>query len=74
MRFTRTDGRESYVRAVVRRGAEGYEAVTTGAQGSHLMTSLVTANSLLIVPEGIHHIPAGTMLTAMMIDWPNSVF
>jgi hypothetical protein len=38
------------------------------------MTSLVQANALLIVPEGVRHVPAGEMLEAMMIDWPNVVF
>lgn len=70
----RSDGRESYVRAVVTRGARGYVAMTTGSQGSHLMTSLVAANALLVVPEGVTAVAAGTELTALMIDWPESVF
>lgn len=71
----RSDGRESYVRAVVTRGEDGgYVATTTGSQGSHIMTSLVKANALLIVPEGVVEVPAGTPLTALMIDWPNGVF
>ena len=75
----RSDGRESYVRAVVARDTRGrdvrgYVAVTTGSQGSHIMTSLVAANALLIVPEGVTAVAAGTELTALMIDWPESVF
>ena len=69
-----SDGRESYVRAVVTRDARGYVAVTTGSQGSHIMTSLVAANALLVVPEGVTAVAAGTELTALMIDWPESVF
>jgi molybdopterin biosynthesis enzyme len=38
------------------------------------MTSLVKANALLIVPEGVQHVPAGTVLQAMMINWPATVF
>lgn len=69
-----SDGRESYVRAVVeRRGAE-YVATTTGSQGSHIMTSLVQANALLIVPEGVRQVNAGEKLTAWMLDWPETVF
>lgn len=67
-----SDGRESYIRAIVRRGANGYEATTTGSQGSHIMTSLVQANALLIVPEGVTAVAPGTVLTALMIDWPAS--
>jgi hypothetical protein len=38
------------------------------------MTSLVKANALLIVPEGVTEVAAGTALTALMIDWPENVF
>lgn len=69
-----SDGRESYVRAVVERSGAGYIATTTGSQGSHIMTSLVKANALLIVPEGVTVVPSGTQLQAMMVDWPPTVF
>ncbi|MCA9960099.1 MAG: hypothetical protein KC443_13750, partial [Anaerolineales bacterium] len=70
-----SDGRESYIRAVVtREEGMGYTAVTTGEQGSHMMTSLIKANALLIIPEGVKQVIAGTSLTAMMIDWPETVF
>jgi molybdopterin molybdotransferase len=69
-----SDGRESYLRAVVSRDEEGYVATTTGSQGSHVMTSLVQANALLIVPEGLTLVPAGSTLQALMIDWPGGVF
>lgn len=70
-----SDGRETYARAVVERGADGsYVATTTGSQGSHIMTSLVKANALVIVPEGVEHVAAGEQLRAMMIDWPPTVF
>lgn len=69
-----SDGRESYIRAVVTREGEGYTAVTTGGQGSHMMTSLVNANALVIVPEGVRHVAIGHQLTALMIDWPENVF
>ncbi len=69
-----SDGRESYVRAVVSRAEDGYEAVSTGSQGSHVLTSLVKANALVIIPEGVKEVKAGTRLQAMMIDWPEDVF
>lgn len=70
----RSDGRESYLRAIVTRDEQGYVATTTGSQGSHIMTSLVQANALLIVPEGVTEVASGTTLTALMIDWPPEVF
>ncbi|MBK8987851.1 MAG: molybdopterin molybdotransferase MoeA [Chloroflexi bacterium] len=70
-----SDGRESYIRAVVARSeAGGYSATTTGSQGSHVMTSLVKANALLIVPEGVTFVPPGEHLRAWMLDWPEMVF
>lgn len=69
-----SDGRESYIRAVVAKDGEGYTAVTTGSQGSHMMTSLIYANALLIVPEGVTHVPLGYKLQAMMLDWPETIF
>jgi hypothetical protein len=38
------------------------------------MTSLVEANALVIVTEGVRHVAAGAQLEEMMIDWPPSVF
>lgn len=69
-----SDGRESYVRAVVTREGERYLATTTGGQGSHMMTSLVKANGLIIVPEGVTAVAAGTELMAWMLNWPETVF
>jgi molybdopterin molybdotransferase len=69
-----SDGRQSYVRAVVSKDGEGYTAVTTGGQGSHMMTSLVKANALVVVPEGVKYVAAGERLSALMIDWPEGVF
>lgn len=69
-----SDGRESYIRAIVTRDERGYLARTTGGQGSHMMTSLVKANALLVVPEGVKAIQAGTKLKALMIDWSGGIF
>jgi molybdopterin molybdotransferase len=69
-----SDGRETYVRAKVTRTAQGYQAISTGSQGSHVMTSLVKANGLMIIPEGVTIVYPGDRLQAMMIDWPETVF
>lgn len=65
-----SDGRESYLRAIVSRDGEGYRAVTTGGQGSHMMSSLVKANALLVVPEGVTLVEPGMRLTALLLDRP----
>ena len=69
-----SDGRESYLRAMVQRIGDVYTALTTGQQGSHMLTSLVKANALVIIPEGVQHVPQGTHLVALMLDWPEVVF
>ena len=69
-----SDGRESYVRAVVTKSLAGYQAVSTGSQGSHVMTSMVKANALVIIPEGVTAVSPGDKLEAFMIDWPETVF
>ena len=69
-----SDGRESYVRVKVTRSSGGYQAVSTGSQGSHVMTSLVKANALMIIPEGVTVVYPGDQLQAMMINWPETVF
>jgi molybdopterin molybdotransferase len=69
-----SDGRESYVRAVVEKVNDAYVATPTGRQGSHMMTSLASANALVIVPENVRQVAAGTRLMAMMVDWTSDVF
>ncbi len=69
-----SDGRESYLRAIVWREGNDYLATTTGGQGSHIQSSLVKANALVIVPEGVTETLPGQSLSALMIDWPPTVF
>lgn len=69
-----SDGRESYLRAVVEKRDGRYVATTSGSQDSHVISSLVKANALLIIPEGCTQVPAGETLTAWMFDWPETVF
>lgn len=63
-------GRRGFVRVIVTRQDDGYHARTTGEQGSGVLTSMAKANGLAIIPEGTYHVPAGTVLTVQMLDWP----
>lgn len=69
-----SDGRESYLRATVSRRDGQYVARSAGGQGSNILSALVSANALLIVPEGVLEVPAGQTLKAWMLDWPEEVF
>lgn len=62
--------RRHYVRAHVAWNGTHFVAQTTGNQGSHVMTSLLNANALLIVPEGDARVDPGSKLQAIMLDWP----
>ncbi len=62
--------RRHYVRAHVTWRDGRFVATTTGNQGSHIMTSLLNANALVIVPEGGVEIRPGDTAQAMMLDWP----
>jgi molybdopterin molybdotransferase len=63
---------QHFLRAVVTDGEEGRPPVArlTGPQGSGILTSMVRANALLIVPEGQRETPAGAVLQALRLDDP----
>ena len=61
-------GRRSYQRAIVTSESGGYSARTTGAQGSGMLRSMVLANALLVLPSDTAVFPAGTELSAMLLD------
>jgi molybdopterin molybdotransferase len=69
-----SDGRETYLRASVSRVNGQYTAKSAGGQGSNILSALVTANALIIIPEGVTQVNAGETLHAWMLDWPEEVF
>lgn len=54
-----SDGRESYLRAVLREEAGRWHARLAGGQSSSNLLSLVQANALLIVPAGVKSLATG---------------
>jgi molybdopterin molybdotransferase len=64
----RSDGRESYLRVIVERRGDGYVARPAGDQGSAVMTSLVRANGLLILAEGVMEARAGENFPVWLLD------
>ncbi|HEU5039903.1 MAG TPA: gephyrin-like molybdotransferase Glp [Gemmatimonadales bacterium] len=61
---------QHFLRAVVTEGPDGPEARLTGPQGSGILTSMVLANALLIIPEGQFETPAGATVQALRLDDP----
>jgi molybdopterin molybdotransferase len=61
---------QHFLRAVVSEGTAGPEARLTGPQGSGILTSMVRANALLVIPEGQFETPIGTMVQALVLNDP----
>jgi molybdopterin molybdotransferase len=69
-----SDGRETFARARVTREDNRYVARLSGRQASNVLSALVTANALVIIPEGQQRIEAGAQVSAQMLDWPEDIF
>lgn len=67
-----SSGRRHYMRAIVTERDGRYWAKTTGDQGSGILTSMVSANALLVVPEDVRFVPKGDSVLAQMLDWPEA--
>ncbi len=65
-------GRQHYMRALVRPSLDGYRVTTRGSgvqvQGSGILTSMVWANCLVVIPEQVSHLPAGTLVDVWLLD------
>ena len=61
---------QHFLRGVVTEVDGALEARLTGPQGSGILTSMIRANALLIVPEGQHETPAGAAVSALRLDEP----
>lgn len=64
----RSDGRESYLRAVVKSRNGEMTARLTGHQGSGNLLSLVQANGLIIIPPGVKSLSSGSEVDAWLLD------
>ena len=71
-------GRRHFMRAQVRRDADGYHVTTRGSgvqvQGAGILSSLVWANGLVVVPEEVTFVQSGSLVEVWMLDWPALVF
>ena len=65
--IVRKDGRRHYLRVRLRETADGWEATLTGDQGSGILSSLVQADGLAVIPEDVDHLPAGAEVRVLRI-------
>jgi molybdopterin molybdotransferase len=61
---------QHFLRAIVEESPGGPKARLTGPQGSGILTSMVLANALLVLPEGQFDTPAGAAVQAIRLDDP----
>ena len=55
-------GKLQFARVVVERTREGWQATPTGARGSNLISTVVRANGLAMIPAGIEVAPSGSQV------------
>ena len=63
------DGRRIYARVVVSKTDNTFHASLTGPQGSGILTSMIKANGLAIIPENTKGVKAGDIVQVQMLDW-----
>lgn len=61
--------RRNFIRVHVVQSNGEYHARTTGDQGSGVLTSMVGANGLLVIPEDVRVVHAGEWGSVEMLDW-----
>ncbi|HET6836575.1 MAG TPA: gephyrin-like molybdotransferase Glp [Gemmatimonadales bacterium] len=59
---------QHFLRGMVVESSGGLEARLTGPQGSGILTSMIKANALLVIPEGQFDTPAGTAVQALRLN------
>jgi molybdopterin molybdotransferase len=65
-------GRRHFMRGFVYLAADGYHVTTRGSgvqvQGSGILSSMVWANGLVVVPERVTYLPAGASIEVWLLD------
>jgi len=65
----RNDPRRFYARCIVRERDGRYYASLTGPQGSGMLTSMVHANALTVIPAEVDEVRPGEEIDVIMLDW-----
>ena len=60
--------KRQFARGQLARAAEGYLFHPSSAQASHQVGVLAHANGLVVVPEGVTSVPAGSRLPVLPLD------
>jgi len=61
--------RRIFTRVIVEKRNNQYFARLTGPQGSGILTSMASANGLMVIPEDKGEVALGDVVEVMMLDW-----
>ncbi|NPV09114.1 MAG: molybdopterin molybdotransferase MoeA [Anaerolineae bacterium] len=64
----RKDGRRHYLRVRLHRQGEDCLAELTGDQGSGILSSMVAADGLAVIPEDCSYLPAGSFVQVILLE------
>ena len=64
--------RRQYIRVRVEQRDGTFVARATGEQGSGILSSMLHADGLLVVPEGMTEVEPGARLDVLMLSWPEA--
>ena len=68
-RYETVAGRAEAIRVGLEAGRGGWEATPTGPQGSHVLTSMIGADGLAVVPTEVDVVEAGDPVTVELLGW-----
>jgi len=63
-------GRKHFIQSRIERFNGSYQATIAGPQGSGILRSMILANGLIVVPEDVSCVEAGTDVTVQLFDLP----
>ncbi|MBM3173698.1 MAG: hypothetical protein FJZ85_08375 [Chloroflexi bacterium] len=63
------DGRRVFARVTVSKKGGQYFAKLTGSQGSGVLTSMLEADGLAVIPETVVAVEPSDLVEVMMLDW-----
>lgn len=68
--ITRKDGRRHYLRVHLTASEDEWEAALTGDQGSGILSSMVQADGLAVIPEDCDHLAEGSLVNVLLFPPP----
>ncbi len=66
--IARKDGRRHFLRVSLTETEDGCRATLTGDQGSGILSSLVQADGLAVIPEDARHLPPGSEVEVILLE------